>query len=612
MNSLGPAEPRNRTHQDIVDRDRTAAIRRLSDGNVIEISSRGPIFGRGRKPRHILDRKTFVPALAGGQRALVVGLTVGWLVGVLGFWWWWLQPEHRVGWIGFLVSSTVLLYLSCEPLPYLAAANRLWRVDPRLPVPRRRVAFVVTRAPSEPWEVAKTTLTSMLAQDFPYPYDVWLCDERPTAEGTDWCAAHGVHISSRFGIEEYHCDTWPRRTRCKEGNLAYFYDQLGYANYDIAVHVDCDHVPDSTSLAEMVRPFGDPAVGYVAAPNNCDRNAASSWSARGRVHHEAYFHGPVQLGHNRGLAPIPIGSHWAIRTQALADIGGIGPELLEDFSTGFLLESVGWRGAFASAASTHGNGPMTFSAMLVQEFQWTRSLTTLLLRVVPLHFGRFSWRLRLRYLYAMLFHTAFIVAVGCGLAALVISTVTGSQWFTADPALVLLYWLANSLWLVLLTGVLRHAGLLRPVDTPVLSWENWLYRMTRWPFIAWGVGAAVWQLLRPSPITIRVTPKEVDGLEPLPSRLIAPHAVLGTLLAVAAFIGEFSGATASYIVLALSGAAIFNAVMLAVCVLHAAETVEAAGVSFRAAIENVAAPLSMAVLTILPVAAATALFVIRN
>lgn len=612
MNSLGPTQSPTQAHQDPGDRDRTAAIRRLSDGNVIEISSRGPIFDRGTKQQRTFDPETFVPALGRRERVLVVGLTIGWLVGVLAFWWWWLWPENRVGWIGFLIGSTVLLYLSCEPLSYLAAANRLWQVDRRLPVPGLRVAFVVTRAPSEPWDVARTTLSSMLAQEFPYPYDVWLCDEQPTAAVTDWCVAHGVRISSRFGVEEYHCAAWPRRTRCKEGNLAYFYDRVGYENYDVAVHVDCDHVPDSSTLAEMVRPFGDPAVGYVAAPNNCDRNAASSWSARGRVHREAYFHGPVQLGHNRGLAPIPIGSHWAIRTQALAEIGGIGPELLEDFSTGFLLESAGWRGAFAIAAGTHGNGPLTFSAMLVQEFQWTRSLTTLLLRVVPLHFGRLSWRLRLRYLYAMLFHSALIVAIGCGIAALAISAVTGAKWFAANPILVLLYWVANSLWLVLLTVVLRRAGLLRPIDTPILSWENWLYRLTRWPFIAWGVGAAVWQLFRPSTITIKVTPKEVDGLEPLPSRLIAPYAVIGTTLAAAAFIGELSSATASYVFLSLLGAAVFIAVTFAVCLLHAAETVKAAGVSFRRAIENVAAPLSIAALTITPAIAAIALFVVRK
>ena len=42
-----------------------------------------------------------------------------------------------------------------------------------------------------------------------------------------------------------------------------------------------------------------------------------------------------------GLAPSCIGSHYAVRTHALKTIGGIGPELAEDFSTSFLLTSAG-------------------------------------------------------------------------------------------------------------------------------------------------------------------------------------------------------------------------------------------------------------------------------
>ena len=52
----------------------------------------------------------------------------------------------------------------------------------------------------------------------------------------------------------------------------------------------------------------------------------------------------------------------------------------------------------------------------------------------------------------------------------------------------LLHWWSISVWLMLLTVLLRRRGLLRPHDAPVLSWENWLYTLTRWPFIAWGIG----------------------------------------------------------------------------------------------------------------------------
>jgi cellulose synthase/poly-beta-1,6-N-acetylglucosamine synthase-like glycosyltransferase len=577
----------------------TAGIRLLSAGNVVEIPPNGPVLkGRQASPR-FFSPDTFVPTLRRSDRILAAGLTVGWLVCVGWFWLWWLEPEHRVNWVGLLVSSTLLCYLTCEPISFMVAVNRLRHVDPRSSIPNLRCAFVVTRAPSEPWEVARTTLSAMLAQEFPHGYDVWLCDEQPTAEVIGWCAGHNVRISTRSGVGAYHRREWPRRTRCKEGNLAYFYDHTGYENYDVVAQLDCDHVPVPGYLAEMVRPFADPAIGYVAAPSVCDANAASSWSARGRVHREAYFHGAVQLGHSSGLAPICVGSHYAVRTKAVRDIGGIGPELLEDFSTSFLLNSAGWQGAFAIAAEAHGNGPLTVSAMLVQEFQWTRSLSTLLYRVVPPHLGRLAWRLRLRFVYSLLFHTALIATIVCGLVLPAIAAVTGVSWVNVSYLGFGLHWWSISIWIVALTMLLRRRGLLRPVRAPILSWENWLYRLTRWPFIAWGVCAAAVALFRPRPITFKVTPKAADGLEPLPPKVIAPYVTISVVLAGAALVGELSTTAAGWVFLCLLGAAVYAVVTFAVCFLHAVEASRSAGVGLaRAIAETVRAPLLISALTI--------------
>lgn len=577
--------------------DRATALQLMSGGNVVAISPIGPTLRGRRAPSRPFQPDTFVSTLAPADRVLVAGLTAGWVASVAWFWLWWLQPGHWTSWLGLVACSVVPLYFSLEPLGFLFSANRLRHVDRTRPVPALRVAFLVTRAPSEPWAVARTTLSAMLAQEYPHSYDVWLCDEQPSRETVDWCADHGVLISTRFGVPGYNLDDWPRRKKCKEGNLAYFYDHHGYENYDVVVQLDCDHVPTTGFLTEVVRPFGDPAVGYVADPSVCDRNEADTWSGRGRLHREAYWHGPVQLGHGSGLAPIIVGSHCAYRTAALEEIGGIGPELLEDLSTSFLLHSAGWQGAFADSAEAHGNGPLTFQAMLVQEFQWTRSLTTLMYRLVPPHLRRLGWRLRLRFLYALLFHTAMLTTIGVGLVLAVTGAVTGAGT-TVNPVTVLLYWVAISVWLGVLTAVLRWRGLLRPARAPVLSWENVLYRLTRWPFIAWGVCAATLQLFRPRPITIKVTPKAADGLERLPVRLVMPYVVTSVALGVGAALGA-----SGWALVCLLGAAMYVVVPFAVCLLHATESARTAGVGLRRAVgETVVAPLLVSALTIPPVA----------
>ena len=137
---------------------------------------------------------------------------------------------------------------------------------------------------------------------------------------------------------------------------------------------DSDHLCALNYFREVARAFQDPAVGSVAAPSICDVDADLSWSARGRLFAEAALHGVVQAGSQRAGLPFCIGSHYSVRTEALFDIGGVGPELAEDATTSVMMVSAGWRGAFAIHAEAHGKGPETFVAMATQEYQWSRSL----------------------------------------------------------------------------------------------------------------------------------------------------------------------------------------------------------------------------------------------
>lgn len=583
-----------------------AQLARLSEGNVVAAPPTGPVLRRG-VPRRATGTDTFVWLLDRRDRIAVAVLTAGWAATLVWFWSWWARPEHRAGTAATLVNSALLLYLSLLPVSFLIASNRLRRVNPALGVPRLRVAFAVTRAPSEPWPVAETTLTAMLAQDFPHAYDVWLCDERPTPQIRAWCAEHGVHLSTRDGEAEYHRGQWPRRTRCKEGNLAWFYDRGGYDDYDVVAQLDCDHVPERGYLTEMVRPFADPAVGFVAAPSVCDATAANSWAARSRLFREAFFHGPYQAGHNDGLAPVCIGSHYAVRTRALRDIGGLGPELAEDFSTSFLLTSAGWHGAFAIDAHARGDGPLTFAAMITQEFQWSRSLQTLAYDLVPGHLRRMPWRLRIRYGHALLHYGLLALTTVAGLSLPPIAALSGLNWVHVNYVEFLLRWGAVTAWTLAIAWLLRRRGVMRPARYPLLSWETWLGALSRWPFVAWGVVAATGQKLRPSAITFAVTPKTRSGLEPLALGPLVPYLVIVVVMAVAALIGERDPRVVGYVFLCLFAGACYAVVALAVCLLHAREAAHAAGVGLLPALRaTVARPLllSLAATPLLAVAIA--------
>ncbi|MFF8809116.1 glycosyltransferase family 2 protein [Streptomyces omiyaensis] len=582
-------------------------IKALSKGEVASIGPDGPVLARRPRGRTPFP-SSFVRAFTRADRLLVVFLSLGWAACLVWFWVWWLQPSHRIGWPGLIVNSALLLYLTYLPIHFLVALLRMRRFDPAAEVPTLRTAFVVTRAPSEGWDIARATLRAMLGQRFPYAYDVWLCDEDPTDEILDWCRTHGVRVSTRRGRADYHRAQWPRRTRCKEGNLAFFYDHWGYDDYDVVAQLDCDHVPSPHYLAEVVRPFADPAIGYVAAPSVCDSNAGHSWAARGRLQREAMFHGPVQLGHSAGLAPVCIGSHYAVRTRALRDIGGLGPELAEDFSTTFLLTSAGWQGAFAIDAEAHGEGPITFGAMITQEFQWSRSLAVMLLGMLPRHLGRMPLKLRIRFGAALMYYPLLALATITGILLPPIAAITGAPWIDVNYAAFLAHFWSMSLWLILLTLLCRRRGLLRPENSPILSWEIWLFGLSRWPYVAWGVLAAVTQKLRPRQITFKVTPKKRDGLEPLPLRTVAPYLVITLFLSGAALVGQFTGPAVGYVFLCLLGSASYAAVALAVAALHVKETSRATGTPALRAARTAALPLTAGLLCLLPLALAVAVF----
>jgi cellulose synthase (UDP-forming) len=447
------------------------------------------------------------------------------LIVLASFWWWWLRPEHNIDTLTFLLSSVALAWVSLLPL-YLIFIFGFSRTPAKnLPLPQNlRVAMVVTKAPSESFEIVRETLEAMLRQG--YPHDTWLADEDPSQETINWCLERGVKLSTRKGHREYHRLEWPRRTRCKEGNLAFFYDHYGYDNYDFVVQLDADHVPEHGYLEEMLRPFLDPEVGYVSAPSICDGNALESWSARGRLYVEAGLHGALQAGYTAGLAPLCIGSHYAVRTSALREIGGLGPELAEDHSTSLIFNAHGWRGVHAIDALAHGRGPQTFGDLVAQEFQWSRSLVTILLRYTPRYFGSLPTKLKLQFGFCQLWYPLFSLTMLLMYCLPIFALlndknmvgVAYSEFFVRFS----LVWVT----LIFIAFRWRVHKFIRPVEANIFSWEGTLFLFARWPWTLLGSAAAIKDWLTGTTSDFRVTPKAYAAAPPLPFRLIAPYAFL--------------------------------------------------------------------------------------
>jgi cellulose synthase (UDP-forming) len=521
---------------------------------------------RRRHNRHLVD------ALTRSQRLSLACLALAWALLTAWAWAWWFQPSHSFSPAALAINSALLaVEMLFLPLWFFFWLWRMKRPDPALEVPQLRTAMVVTKAPSEPWGMVRETLEAMLTQDFPFPFDTWLADESPNDETRRWCAANDVRISTREGVAAYHQPTWPRRTRCKEGNLAFFYDMWGYDLYDVVAQLDADHVPARDYLRYIVTPFHDSLVGYVAAPSICDRNARRSWSARGRLYAEAVLHGPTQAGHSGGYAPSCIGSHYAVRTSALREIGGLGPELAEDFTTTLMMSAHGWQGVFAVDAEAHGDGPETMADCMTQEFQWSRSMMNVLLGVSRRYRHGLSRAAKVRLGFCQWWYPLFGSLMLASVLVPIVAIVTRTPFMLISlgsfyghfgpPTLVLL---ATVFWL-------RRLQWLRPRSARAISWELALFQLVRWPWALFGCFQAIAGRVSGREFSFKVTPKGRAGVAQLPMRVVIPYLLLALISATPALLGLNAGQAHGYYTLALINVGLYMTAAVAILGLHVYE-----------------------------------------
>ncbi|MBX5155534.1 glycosyltransferase [Rhizobium sp. NZLR8] len=528
-------------------------------------------IGHGVSTAKAATADAFEPVFTGWNRVAYGFGILCWLAALGFFWIWWCQSAHIISWTAFVLITLVLGWITLVPAYFILIFLDARTISPRAPLPEGRVAMVVTKAPSEPFAVVRATLQAMLDQTG-VEFDVWLADEDPSEETRRWCAQHGVLISTRKGVAEYHRASWPRRTRCKEGNLAYFYDHFGYERYDFVAQFDADHVPTPTYLREILRPFTDPEIGYVSAPSICDANVGTSWAARGRLYAEASLHGSLQTGYNNGWAPLCIGSHYAVRTAALRQIGGLGPELAEDHSTTLMMNAGGWRGVHAVDAIAHGDGPANFADLVVQEFQWSRSLVTILLQHSSRYVVHLPWRLKFQFVFSQLWYPLFSAFMAVMFLLPVAALLTGHVFVDVTYPDFLLHFLPISVVLTLFSVFWRATGTFRPHDAKLFGWEGLAFIFLRWPWSLAGSLAAVRDHISGSFVDFRITPKGKQQQHSLPLRVVAPYIALAGLCAVAMALASEVAAAQGFYIFAAMNLSIYLLLAILIVVRHAIES----------------------------------------
>lgn len=589
--------------------------------------------------------KFLVPVFNPFQKFVYVILVALWFAALLNLWQWWFQPEHISSPVGMFITSILIVWVSGLPAYFFFFAYRAKRPNPALHLaegekgrhlkigntPSEKVATrypvtpyhqqipflaVVTHAPSEGVDIAIDTLNALIQIRRYYPLmGIYLASEdcgqkqgqEAMARLVEFCQHHNVTISCRLGLESYHRDSFPRRTRSKEGNLSYFYDFFVFSNpsnpFKFALQFDIDHVPTLGYVSAILHAFDDPQVGYVSAPSICDKNRNDSWWVMPRAIVEATLHGILQAGYNGGWAPMAIGSHYAVRIEALKNLvhpirksfwngaytfhkGGVGPELAEDHSTSLAMNANGWKGIHAFDAIAYGDGPASFMDAMVQEQQWSRSLTQVLLKWTAGYFrlGNMPKHIMGEFLFSQAWYPIFALQMLIGFLIPVVSLWSNTPAVSMNYGQFLLHSIPTVFFCLLPIWWLKRCGALRPIDVPLMSLQTLLFQIVRWPWALLGVlEGFIGSVVLNRELSFRVTPKGVTGAQPLPLKAVFPYMVIVLMNLVTVLLVENPGHAGGYYYFCLLTGLIYLTVILAIVGTHLKENSTKPGYSLAIA-----------------------------
>ncbi len=235
------------------------------------------------------------------------------------------------------------------------------------------------------------------------------------------------------------------------------------------------------------------------------------------------------------------------------------------------MNAGGWRGVHAVNAVAHGDGPVTFTDLVVQEFQWSRSLMTILLQYSRHYVPKLPLRLKFQFLFSQLWYPLFSGFMALMFVLPAFALLSGQVLVNASYPVFLAHFLPISLIMIVFAFFWRATGAFRPHDAKLFGWEAIVFLFLRWPWSLMGVLAAIRDTIRGDFVDFRITPKGTQAKPPLPLRVIAPYMVLAALSLLAMVLAPRENAAEGFFVFAAINVAIYAGLSVFLLVRHTME-----------------------------------------
>lgn len=218
---------------------------------------------------------------------------------------------------------------------------------------------------NEPVELLYKTVNGCLNMDYPNKQwvHIYLCDDGGREEVKQLAGKMGIHYITRTD-----------RSHAKAGNLNH---AMNYTDSPLIVTFDADMIPMHDFLTTCVPYFlQEEKIGFIQLPQSFYNPDLFQYNlfSEGRIPNEQdYFYQDIQTAKNRTNSVIYGGSNTVLARAALEEVGGFYTKVItEDFATGMLIQSKGYRCYAINEIHASGLSPDDLESLIKQRARWAR------------------------------------------------------------------------------------------------------------------------------------------------------------------------------------------------------------------------------------------------
>lgn len=214
---------------------------------------------------------------------------------------------------------------------------------------------------NESFDIISSTVLGCLNIDYPKKR-IFILDDGRRADVRQLAQKLGCNYITRYTNEGF-----------KAGNVN---NGLKHSSGELILILDCDHVPVSTFLKEVVHNFMDEKVAMVQTPQhffNPDAFQKNLKMHKSISNEQDLFYRVLEPGLANYESAMCGGTNFIIRRQYVTEAGGF-PEdsVTEDSYLGLILESMGYKIVYYNKPLAAGRAPATFKEYLSQRVRWAK------------------------------------------------------------------------------------------------------------------------------------------------------------------------------------------------------------------------------------------------